>query len=424
MPYQRSLTIVAPVREGAENEVEALLAGMGDGVANGSVIDFGAVEDVHFARLMMAPADTGRSGARLPASLILLSDFDGPVDAYLDRLVTTAGRGIDRVFGACTGYPDGEPSERQRLDYLRRHRVREAARYVNTSGRTVQQIRQESELRNAINRYLDDVGRDWHGLDPGAVRRAVRKVVANDPELAWVLDPAERPGLGARVKEKPHRVAAPLLTLPFVPLLLLVLPFLAVLLRVHEKRDPAPHEKPNEELVQMLASLEDHVVQNPFTAIGHIKPSLFRRITIRVILFYLDYAARHFFNRGNLSGVKTIHFARWVFIDEKQRMFFASNYDGSLESYMDDFIDKVAWGLNLVFSNGVGYPRTSWLVRGGAKDELAFKDYLRMHQVPTRVWYSAYERLTALNIEQNESIRAGLRVTRGGGDESKWVQSL
>ena len=57
---------------------------------------------------------------------------------------------------------------------------------------------------------------------------------------------------------------------------------------------------------------------------------------------------------------------------------------------MDDFIDKVAWGLNLVFRNGVGYPRTSWLVRGGAKDELAFKDYLRVHQVPTRVWYSAY----------------------------------
>ena len=45
---------------------------------------------------------------------------------------------------------------------------------------------------------------------------------------------------------------------------------------------------------------------------------------------------------------------------------------------MDDFIDKVAWGLNLVFCNGVGYPRTSWLVRGGARDELAFKDYLRV----------------------------------------------
>ena len=88
--------------------------------------------------------------------------------------------------------------------------------------------------------------------------------------------------------------------------------------------------------------------------------------------------------------MKTIHFARWVFLDGKRRVFFASNYDGSLESYMDDFIDKIAWGLNVVFSNGVGYPRTSWLVLGGARDELAFKDYLRTHQVPTRVWYSAY----------------------------------
>ena len=108
--------------------------------------------------------------------------------------------------------------------------------------------------------------------------------------------------------------------------------------------------KPDEERVHELAALEDHLVQNPFTAIGHVKPSRFRRLTLVVILFYLDYATRHFFNRGNLAGVKTIHFARWVFIDGKRRMFFASNYDGSLESYMDDFIDKVAWGLNLVFS--------------------------------------------------------------------------
>jgi hypothetical protein len=419
MPYQRSLTIVAPVREGAEDEVETLLAGMGDGVANGTVIDFGAIEDVHFSRLMMAPVDTGRAGERLPASLILLSDFDCPVDTYLDRLVKAAGPGIDRVFAHCDGYPD-EPSERRRLDYLRRHRVREAARYVNTSGRTVHQIRQEAALRDAINRYLDDAGHSWQDLDADAVSRAMRELVADDPELARALEPAERPGLGARMKDKVHLVAVPLLTLPFVPLLVLVLPFFAVVLRVHEKRDASPHNKPSEELVQLLASLEDHVVQNPFTAIGHVKPSLFRRTTLRVILFYLGYAARHFFNHGNLSGVKTIHFARWVFIDGKQRMFFASNYDGSLESYMDDFIDKVAWGLNLVFSNGVGYPRTSWLVLGGAKDELAFKDYLRTHQVPTRVWYSAYDRLTALNIEQNALIRAGLR----SGDESKWVQSL
>jgi len=56
-----------------------------------------------------------------------------------------------------------------------------------------------------------------------------------------------------------------------------------------------------------------------------------------------------------------------LFLADKTKVFFASNYDGSDESYMDDFINKVAYGLNLVFSNGIGYPRTNFLLSGGAK---------------------------------------------------------
>jgi hypothetical protein len=75
---------------------------------------------------------------------------------------------------------------------------------------------------------------------------------------------------------------------------------------------------------------------------------------------------------------------------------------------MDEFIDKVAWGLNAVFSNGVGYPRTRWLVLDGANDERAFKAFLRNRQIPTQVWYSAYDELSTINIENNAAIRAGL----------------
>ena len=197
--------------------------------------------------------------------------------------------------------------------------------------------------------------------------------------------------------------------LPLLPLLLLALPIFAVVLRIHERRDGTPpHIKQEQDRILELAALEDHLVQNPFMAVGHVKPGKFRLLTLSAVLIGLNFTTRHIFNRGSLSGVKTIHFARWVFLDGKRRMFFASNYDGSMESYMDDFIDKVAWGLNLVFSNGIGYPKTRWLVFGGARDELAFKDYLRVHQVPTRVWHSAYGDLTALNIKQNERIRAGL----------------
>ena len=50
-------------------------------------------------------------------------------------------------------------------------------------------------------------------------------------------------------------------------------------------------------------------------------------------------------------------------------MVFASSYDGGHQAYMDDFINKVAWGLNLVFSSGVGWPRTDWLLLRGARRE-------------------------------------------------------
>jgi hypothetical protein len=91
---------------------------------------------------------------------------------------------------------------------------------------------------------------------------------------------------------------------------------------------------------------------------------------------------------------------------------------------MDDFIDKVAWGLNAVFGNGAGFPRTNWLIFDGAKNEQAFKDYLRIHQIPTQVWYSAYDHLTALNIANNAKIRAGLysKMSETGAEE--WLRLL
>ncbi len=86
--------------------------------------------------------------------------------------------------------------------------------------------------------------------------------------------------------------------------------------------------------------------------------------------------------------------------------------------------NQVWWGLNAVFTNGVGYPRTSWLVLGGARNEQAFKDYLRRRQVPTQVWYSAYPELTAVNIDNNAQIRAGLSGELSRNETEAWLQRL
>jgi hypothetical protein len=417
LKQQSAVTIAAQVRPGESAALGEVLGSMGDGVANGSVLDLGALSEVHFARLFLLEETTDLDGEPVPASLLYLADFDVGRDEHLAELA--AAPGLDEVFGRCQGYAPND-----RLGFLRAHVIKEQARYVNTPGRGVEQIRREADLRDALQTFLDEQGAYLEGVDPVAVRSAIVDYVRGEPSLSWALEPEPRPSLGWSVREAIHLMAIPLGVLLVSPLLIVAAPFYAILLRRHERADQAEDLMPDEETVRTLAALEDHVVQNPFTAIGFVKQGPFRRMTILGVLNGVAFAARHVFNRGSLAGVKTIHFARWVFVDDGRRVFFASNYDGSLESYMDDFIDQISWGLNIVFSNGFGYPKTRWLVLDGSRDELAFKHYLRRHQVPTRVWYSAYPRLTAANVARNERIRLGIHGDMGREEAAQWLQLL
>jgi hypothetical protein len=194
--------------------------------------------------------------------------------------------------------------------------------------------------------------------------------------------------------------------------------------RLQEANDPVENLRPTDQQVQELAALEDFFAQNGFTAGGCVKPGAVRQAVLAAVLPLIGYGTRHLFARDSLAGVKTIHFARWIPLDGGRRVVFASNYDGSLESYNNDFIDLVGWGLNLVFSNGYGYPATRWLLFGGASREQAFKDYLRRHQIPTPIWYSAYPQLTAVNIERNAQLRAGLQGRMNEREAQTWLRLL
>ncbi|TMH02937.1 MAG: hypothetical protein E6H67_13915 [Betaproteobacteria bacterium] len=151
-----------------------------------------------------------------------------------------------------------------------------------------------------------------------------------------------------------------------------------------------------------LALLEDRDVTNQFNAMASRKPGLVRLWTLLGILATVDYAARHIVRHGRLGRIRTIHFARWVLLDGRKRGVFFSNYDGTVESYMDDFINKAGFGLNAIFCNAIGYPRTNWLVLDGCSDEQKYRSFLRRHTLPSQVWYKAYPGLTA--IEGNPRV--------------------
>jgi hypothetical protein len=422
---QSEITMVTPVKPEAMSALGELLGALARDVLGNDVLPFGRLTNTHFARFFLLDSAQAHDGSQLPAYLIFMSDIDGRPEEGLAKLVDVGGNGIDHLYCHCIGYPTALPVSRQaRLEYLRAHIVRADVNYVNTIGRTVQQFRGEAEVRVAIEDFLDGSGAVLVGGNPSAVRAAIREFVTSDGRLNWALTPVPAPPLAYRVRELVHFAVPVILGLLLLPVLVPVLVVWLVVLRLHEIRDPSPLVKPDRAHLDQLRALEDYTVQNQFIAAGFLKSGWFRRVTAVVILWLVGFGARHLFNNGNLAGVKTIHFARWILLDGAVRSVFVSNYDGSTESYMDDFIDKVAWALNAVFSHGVGYPATRWLLFGGARDEQAFKGFLRAHQLPTQVWYAAYDQLSALNIVDNARIRAGLHGDMTELEAQNWLRLL
>ncbi|WP_211264805.1 hypothetical protein [Litoreibacter arenae] len=378
------------------------------------LVPFRAFDRLHVARFLIIEADTWRdieaygiTAHPYPVQLAFVGDVDGDRDSFLDELVEQADEGLRKIFAYCDGFDTGTNLRR----WMVRHNVQEAANYVNTRGRTVQQIREEAALCQALGAELARVVEAHGAADATQLHERLAHFVDLEQRAGRLpLTPPERMPLGRKIANGIEMIGVPLGLVLISPLLLLLLPFLLWRLRSLERSDPEILPRPDDAKIVALGAQEDHDVTNPFSAIGDLKPGPFRRATATTFLYLLNYAAKYIYGRGYLTRVQTIHFARWVFLDNKRRVLFCSNYDGALEAYMDDFVNKVAWGLNIVFSNGVGYPSTRYLLKDGASQESKFKRYLRNRQQLNNVWYKAYPGLTARDLARHSEIRAGLET--------------
>jgi hypothetical protein len=420
--HQEALTVVAEVDAQRLPQLPPVLAEMRADPGHNAVLPFGRIAGCHFGRVLLLPPSSDLSGRPVPPQLLMLTDCDGSAARHVEAMVDAAGAGLDRLFGACKDYPAAPVARADRIAFLRRKTVDAKANYVHRQGRTVEQIRGEAELRGALSSFL--AAEDVSGVPAVEVRKRIRAFLRKHGSLSWALSPPPRVGLRFRARNALHATTLPLGLVAFGPVVVPAALLLLGLVRLQEMRDRSEHVRPTPEHVRALSELEDFFAHNGFTAGGYVKPGWVRQAVIAAVLPLIGWGTRHLFTRDSLAGVKTIHFARWIPLDGGRRVVFASNYDGSLESYNNDFIDLVAWGLNLVFSNGLGYPETRWLLFGGASREQEFKDYLRRHQIPTPVWYSAYPHLSAVNVERNAKLRAGLRGRMNEDEARQWLRLL
>ncbi len=424
------LAAIDPAREAELRQLlDSMNAAPGRVNANNTLIPFAQFDTLHFARLLILDDKTledarvygGGPAPSYPLYLAFVGDIDGNVDTFFKKLVNVAGAGLRAIFSCCEGFTTNTDLVR----WMEKHSAPTIAAYVNCRGRTVRQVREEAALKEAIENYIKNNATELNGPLREIHTRLQQFVNAEKSSGRLVLSHEDRASVIWRIKNLLHLVGMPLLILLALPLLLVIAPIILIRLRHLEKTDPELCWRCDQAHSDKLSRSEDHDVTNQFTAMGSVKPGLVRRWTLSGILTTVDYAARHFVRRGRLGRIRTIHFARWVFLDRKKRMVFFSNYDGTVESYMDDFINKTGFGLNAVFGNGIGYPRTNWLVLDGCQHEQNYKNFLRRHTLPTQVWYKAYPGLTAVDLERNTRIRQGLESSSMSEEEIReWAALL
>jgi hypothetical protein len=146
---------------------------------------------------------------------------------------------------------------------------------------------------------------------------------------------------------------------------------------------------------------------------------------LRVVLFGVGLLARTLYVHGKLATIDSIHCARWILIDGGRRLLFFSNYDGSWESYLGEFVDKLSFWLTAVWSNTRRFPTTVGTFSGrGAKDEEWFKRWTRQRQLPTQVWYAAYPNLSVQNVIANAKLREGLNKKLVDQELRDWLRLI
>lgn len=441
---QGVLTIVTEILPERVDIVAGLLRKLGrvlDGDEPGDpLVDLRAVTSAHFARFVVLPPDADGKQA-----LVFSSAYDGPLRFHLAELAMLGQDGLCEIYQHCVGFPVGARKAPATLvAYLREHEQRHGAMHVGYVGRTVSDIRREHALRGFIQQYVDRQNGSLRRERPRVLRDLIIREIRGS-EYRWALEPREA-SITPFVVDGFFSNAAVVVPIGLVVGGLGVASFAAggllgfglyagvlggaflagrELLRAHERSEPARADTDVTPRGLDHALDEDFGIRNQLSHIVDVKPGWFRRTLLKVVLRAVETRARFEFYRGDLGGIETIHCAHWMYLEGRvPRLLFFSNYDGSWERYLGDFIEEAGGGMTSVWSNTVEFPRARDLLDAGVTDERVFKAWTRDHQIPTPVWFAATPDISIRNVNDNSRLRDGLRGYMTDEDARQWLKLL
>ena len=437
---QNAYNLISEIADDKLAELENILKEIQKDVEDNLYFSFSKIQTIHFARFVILDAVKDSTGKIIyPAYLAFESNYDGALDNHLTDIVknTKDNNGFDGIFCACKSFPTKVTlTDKDRINFLKTDSQYHPYFYRGTWGRTVLQIKAEQQTRTEIQDYLNKTPQLRTKSDKEIYNQIKQNVTLSTSStqypptpssLSWVfifIIPIAL-GLLYGILYPPYylvsfitgwhvKVMLPLVLhflIISVTLLVIIIAFILYKLLRHKEETDEELDKsydPNPE-TGTLKTLEDRIVQNQLTHLVELKDGSFRFLLLKMVLFLVEMLGIYKFNKGELGGIPSIHFARWIIIDRGKRVLFYSNFDGSWENYLGDFIDRAAVGLTAVWSNTKLFPKAKNLFQEGATDEQKFKSWTRMHQITTQVWYSAYKNLTVENVNNNTAIQEGLK---------------
>lgn len=408
----------------------------------------------HFMSFHAIPGPDGGD-----AHLVLEFTADGGERRALERIVEAIGPDLEPIFRRVSDWSDNVGL----LDYLLAHRLsvgqglfaNAGLCFPGTPGMSVGRIRGEALLAKIVAPLVDNGHPDMRPIDRLA---EVRKAVEAEPGLAWALEPPPPP---LRTGSNPplwrliltytprffpqymwpfgvvlaaiaialiltisgwHLVAGLLLAVAGVAMLMFAtLALLYFALRKQERNDWADPRSPDPGTLREINARENRCAQNHMVSITRRKPGPVRWFTLRTAFWSGRINVTRIYPPGFLGTIGTIHAARWVTLPGTRQLVFFSNYGGSWESYLEDFITEAHDGLTAVWSNAIGFPRAKNLFQQGATDGERFKRFARASMRPTRFWYSAYPELITDQIRRNADVRRGLAAALTNDEALQWL---
>lgn len=93
-----------------------------------------------------------------------------------------------------------------------------------------------------------------------------------------------------------------------------------------------------------------------------------------------------------LWASEEIHFLRICTINNDTQLLFCSNFDGTVETYLADFMVHMPAHLDMLWGNCLGYPEK------GAADFKAFMEFIITGYVPCQFFFGAYPDATVKQV--------------------------